>query len=40
MFADDKSVLVTVNTKDQLTERFNFILIRISKWFQANCMYF
>lgn len=38
MFTDDKSMLVTVNTKDWPIERFNFILIGISKWFQANCL--
>jgi hypothetical protein len=36
MFADDTSILVTANTKDVLTERLNFILILISKWFQAK----
>jgi hypothetical protein len=28
--------IVTANTKDMLIKRPNFILISISKWFQAN----
>ena len=38
MVADNTSILVTANTKDALTKRLNFILILISKRFQANCL--
>jgi hypothetical protein len=31
MFADDTSMFVAAITKDEFTEKFNFILIHISK---------
>ena len=31
MFADDTSVFVAANTKDELIEKFYFILIHVSK---------
>ena len=38
MLADDTSMLVTANIKDNIIVRFNFILNHISKCFQANCL--
>jgi hypothetical protein len=36
MFAVDRNVLVTADTKDELIEKLNFTLIHVSNWFQAN----
>ena len=35
VFTDDTSMLVTANTKVSIIEKFNFILIHMSKWFQV-----
>jgi len=36
MFADDISILIASNSRDELLQRFSHILNHMSKWFHAN----